>query len=104
MRLSWSTQLMAVLGSFTAGEIARSAMSTIWRTPNSMSCWRVLVGPRSKAPRNSALLAGDRRSPFETVSSGTPAGTKWPTRRTIRMLTPYDLARNTSRLMSMKRT
>jgi hypothetical protein len=36
--LSWSMQLIAVLGSFTAGEIARRAISTIWMTPNSTSC------------------------------------------------------------------
>jgi hypothetical protein len=52
---------MAVLGSFTAGEIARSAMSTICKTPNSMSCWSVRVGPMSKAPRSSALRRGVRR-------------------------------------------
>ena len=30
IRLSWSTQLIAVLGSLTAGDIARSPISTIW--------------------------------------------------------------------------
>jgi hypothetical protein len=37
-RVSWSMQLIAVLGSLTAGEMARSAISTIWMTPNSTSC------------------------------------------------------------------
>ena len=37
-------QLIAVVGSLTAGEIARSAMSTIWMIPNSMSCCIVRGG------------------------------------------------------------
>ena len=50
-------QLMAVLGSFTAGEIARSAISTIWMMPNSTSCCIVRVGPMSNARTSSAARA-----------------------------------------------
>src|ERR1019366_1208683 len=42
-------QLMAVVGSLTAGEIAFNATSTICRTPNSTSCCNVRVGPKSNA-------------------------------------------------------
>ena len=49
MRLNWSTQFTPVLGSFTAGEIAFSAISTICKTPNSTSCCSVRVGPSSSA-------------------------------------------------------
>ena len=36
MRLNGSTQLMTVVGSLTAGEIAFNETSTICRTPNSV--------------------------------------------------------------------
>ena len=49
-------QLIAVDGSFTAGEIARSAMSTIWSTPNSASCCSVLVGPTSTAAHSASMF------------------------------------------------
>src|ERR1035438_8224179 len=55
---------MAVLGSFTAGEMAFKAMSTICSTPNSTSCCKVRDGPRSKAPRKSSLFSGTSRSPL----------------------------------------
>ena len=48
MRLNGSTQLMTVVGSLTAGEIAFNETSTICRTPNSTSYCNVLVGPKSK--------------------------------------------------------
>jgi hypothetical protein len=49
-------QLIVVLGSFTTGEIARNAISTIWMMPNYTSCRSVRVGPMSNAP-NSVPLA-----------------------------------------------
>ena len=60
MRLNWSTHPIAVVGSFTAGEIALSAMSTICRTPNSMSCCNVREGPKSNAARNAAAVLGGK--------------------------------------------
>ena len=58
-------QVIAVLGSLTAGEMALSAMSTIWMTPNSTSCCSVRVGPISKAERSSDARAGSSRSSGE---------------------------------------
>src|SRR5580693_8948123 len=58
-------QLIAVLGSFTAGEMARSAMSTIWMTPNSTSCCSVRIGPMSNAPVSSTARSVDPRAPVD---------------------------------------
>jgi hypothetical protein len=49
-----------VLGSFTAGEIARNATSTIWMMPNYTPCRSVRVGPMSNAPNSAAARAGQR--------------------------------------------
>jgi len=59
----------------TAGEIARSAISTIWITPNSTSCCSVRVDPMSKAPSSSGTRSGLTRLWPETCASCTPAGT-----------------------------
>ena len=64
IRLNWSTQLTPVLGSFTAGEIALRAMSTICNTPNSTSCCKVLEGPRSTVSSSSSRWSGESRSPL----------------------------------------
>ena len=98
------TQLIAVVGSLTAGEIARNAISTICKTPNSTSCCNVLVGPMSMAARSSSVPSADRRLPLDTTIRGMPAGTKCPTRRKTRILTRCRLAMVTTRLVSMKRT
>ena len=54
-----------MLGSLTAGEMAFSAMSTICKIPNSMSCSKVLDGPRSTVSSNSAMAS--RRQPIPSV-------------------------------------
>jgi len=68
MRLQLITQLMAVLGSFTAGEMAFKAMSTI-AGPElhilAARSWRA----RSKAPRKAAALQ-KAAGPLDTRSSG----------------------------------
>src|ERR1019366_5331670 len=86
------------------GAIAFKATSTICRTPNSASCCNVLVGPKSNAASSSAVPSGDRRFPLETIISGIPAGTKWPTRRRTRIVTWLCFARATRRRVSTKRT
>src|ERR1019366_2945597 len=69
-------QVMAVVGSLTAGEIAFNAISTICRTPNSASCCNVRVGPKSNAVSSSAVPSGGRRFPFEPHIRGIPRGNK----------------------------
>ena len=92
IRLNWSTQLTPVVGSFTAGEIALRAISTICKTPNSTSCSKVLDGPRSTVSSSSSLWSGESRPPLYTIISVVPAGTKCPTRRITRAFTRYDFA------------
>jgi hypothetical protein len=53
----------------------------------------VRVGPMSNAPSSSAVPTGLMRSSRETCSSGTPAGTNWPTPRSTRMRMRQDFAR-----------
>ena len=67
-------QLIAVVGSLTAGEIALSAMSTIWMMPNSTSCCIVRVGPMSMAV-SSRLAVGGHAAASTTRINGAPAGT-----------------------------
>ena len=93
MRLNWSMQLIALVGSLTAGEIARKAMSTICSAPNSTSCCKVLEGPMSNTARNCLLTSPVRRSGFEARRSGVPAGTKWPTCRRTWTCTWYVFVR-----------
>ena len=88
MLVSWSMQLMAVLGSLTAGEIAFNAMSTSCIRPNSTSCSMVRMGPMSNASRSS-----DRTDSVSALSrdirrSGEPSATKWPMRRAMRTAIP----------------
>jgi hypothetical protein len=80
IRRNGSTQLMTVVGSLTAGEIAFNATSTICRTPNSTSCCNVLVGPKSNTAISSAVpseaasiwcrkLPNSRKRPFSLMTS-----------------------------------
>ena len=45
----------AVVGAFTAGESAISAMSTMIRSAKAGSCWIVRSSPSATAPRRAAL-------------------------------------------------
>src|SRR5208282_6416382 len=101
MRLSWSTQVIAVLGSLTAGEMALSAMSTICKTPNSTSCCKVREGPKSNALRSSVVPCADNRSPLYTLRNGTPSGMNWPTRLKTWTFTLQDFAVASSRWVSI---
>ena len=78
---------MAVLGSLTAGEMAFKRDVHDLQHAELDILLQGAGGPRSKAPRKSSMLSGVSRSPLETSSSGTPAGTNWPTRRSTLIFT-----------------
>jgi hypothetical protein len=95
-------QLIAVLGSLTAGEIAFNAISTICRTPNSTSCCIVRIGPMTNADRISLLSSAVRRLLRETVKRGAPSGAKCPIGRNTRTRNLCALANSSRRSPSMK--
>ena len=83
----WSSTCTAVVGSFTAGDSARIAMSTMIRTANAGSCSIVRSTPRATIDRSLSSASEPGSGPY-TSSRAAPAETKSPTgwRSTTRQL------------------
>ena len=97
---SWSITCTAVVGSFTPGESARSAMSTSWRSPNPGSSSGVRSSSRC-TPRRSRAASG---SPPRTRNSGPSWGTNSPTARRTSTTQPLHCANRAKSAVSIRAT
>ena len=97
-------QLIAVVGSLTAGEIARRAMSTIWIIPNSTSCCIVRVGPMSIAFSNRGFAFGGHSARIDDPNYRSAGGNEMADLPIQSDLIPKDLAQSTRNATSTKRT
>src|SRR5665648_1176708 len=71
----WSTHVIAVNGSFSPGERARTAISTSWFTPNSRSWSEVRRWPRTKRDWTWSVSRSVTLLPGQTSASGQLATT-----------------------------
>jgi hypothetical protein len=68
-----TTTSTAVVGSFTAGDSARSAMSLSWRSPKSTSCCMVRALPTMTASRMWPAIRAGAGPLSQTLATGSPA-------------------------------
>ena len=74
----WSSTCTAVVGSLTAGDSARIAMSTMIRTANAGSCSIVRSTPSATSERSRSSASGPGQARRRSISAA-PAETKSPT-------------------------